>query len=416
MKNTKESELRPSFRRSAMSAIKGTRTRHVVTLSPNKVNPGEELYIDIPMLSSESCLVPGSLHLLFNFKNSNTKSWFNNNLSKLLCERLQIKLAGETVYDNSGESHLAVYKDLWRTKTDRKQSPEYGIANENLRKLISKDDSGANSGDAGRVNDGLMFSVFGTKQRLRVGGGKILDSHGLYAPFYMNNNFQYILTLPSASSIMTAQGGESVDTYSLENLELEYETILNTDLALEVSGAYSTGRSLSYEHATLMKTSEWDKALTLVNENVNLPRKSMKAIVLLFTKKSGRVGSEEYLYPNIEKVKVTIEGNPNMLYSQGIPKSRLYDEAKRVFNKVPDSDRFITPQSFYKTHFALVVDLRSIEDNMKYATGKRIINTQSGVLLEITKLATAEDVTCRVYVLSDGLVNFINNDISSIQY
>ena len=59
MKNTKESELKPSFRRSAMSTIKGIRTRHVITLSPNKVNPGEELYIDIPMLSPESCLVPG---------------------------------------------------------------------------------------------------------------------------------------------------------------------------------------------------------------------------------------------------------------------------------------------------------------------------------------------------------------------
>ena len=87
-----------------------------------------------------------------------------------------------------------------------------------------------------------------------------------------------------------------------------------------------------------------------------------------------------------------------------------------MFNEVPDSDRFITPQSFYKTHFALVVDLRSIEDNMKYVTRKRIINTQSGVLLEITKQATTEDVTCRVYVLSDELVNFVNNDISSIQY
>ena len=334
----------------------------------------------------------------------------------MLCERLQIKLAGETVYDNSGESYLAVYKDLWRTKTDRLQALEYGIANENLRKLISKDDSGANSGDEEKVSDGLMFAVCGTKQRLRVGEGKLLDNHGLYAPFYMNNNFQYILTLPSASSIMTAQGGGSVDTYALENLELEYETILNTDLALEVSGVYSAGRSLSYEHATLMKTSEWDKALTLVNENVNLPRKSMKAIVLLFTKKTGRVGSEDYLYPNIEKVKVTIEGNPNMVYSQGIPKNRFYDEAKRVFNEVPDCDRFITSQSFYKDHFALVVDLRSIEDNMKHATGKRIINTQSGVLLEITKLATAVDVTCRVYVLSDGLVNFVNNDINSIQY
>ena len=307
-----------------------------------------------------------------------------------------------------------MYKDLWRTKTDRLQALEYGIANENLRKLNSKDDSGANSGDAQKVSDGLMFAVNGTKQRLRV--GKILDDHGLYAPFYMNNNFQYILTLPNAASIMTAQGGSAVGGYVLENLELEYETIANQDMASEVSGVYSAGRSLSYEHATLMKTSECDKTVTLVNENINLPRKSMKAIVLLFTKKTGRVGSEEYVYPNIEKVKVTIEGNPNMVYSQGIPKNRLYGEAKRLFNQVEDYDMFITVQSFYKNRFALVIDLRSIEDNMKHATGKRIVNTQSGVLLEITKLATTVDATCRIYVLSDGLVNFVNHDLNSIQY
>lgn len=77
---------------------------------------------------------------------------------------------------------------------------------------------------------------------------------------------------------------------------------------------------MQFEHAALMETVEWDKNSTLINENVNLPRltfKSMKAIVLLFTKKTGRVGSEEYFYPNVESVKVTIEGNPNMVYSQG---------------------------------------------------------------------------------------------------
>lgn len=81
-------------------------------------------------------------HLLFDFKNFNAKSWFKNSLSKLLCERLVIKLAGETVYDNSGESHLPVYKDLWRIKTDRLQDVEYGTANENPRELVSKEDSG----------------------------------------------------------------------------------------------------------------------------------------------------------------------------------------------------------------------------------------------------------------------------------
>ena len=49
----------------------------------------------------------------------------------------------------------------------------------------------------------------------------------------------------------------------------------------------------------------------------------MKAIVLLFTNKTGRIGSEDYFYPKIEKANVTIEGNPNMI--------RFYSEAKRVF-------------------------------------------------------------------------------------
>lgn len=66
-------------------------------------------------------------------------------------------------------------------------------------------------------------------------------------------------TISDASSLIVAQSGSSVSTYTLENLELEYETIHNPDIASEVSGAYSTGMSLSYEHATPMKTVEWDK-------------------------------------------------------------------------------------------------------------------------------------------------------------
>ena len=44
----------------------------------------------------------------------------------------------------------------------------------------------------------------------------------------------YILILPKADEIMTAQGGESVDGYRPENLELEYETIYNRDTNDEV--------------------------------------------------------------------------------------------------------------------------------------------------------------------------------------
>ena len=125
-----------------MASINGERT-HNVTFNPNKASSGEELYIDIPKMKMDSCLVPGSLHLLSTFKVSNTKSWFLNNLSKMLQKRLRIRLAGETVYDNNAENMYEVYKDLWKTNSDRLDMIEYRIASKNIRKLRSKDDSGA---------------------------------------------------------------------------------------------------------------------------------------------------------------------------------------------------------------------------------------------------------------------------------
>ena len=131
MATTRSKELEPGFRKSKMAEIKGTRTRHVITFNPNKTMSGEEIYIDIPKLKPDTCLVPDSLNLQFDFKNANTKSWFLNNLSKLLCERLVIKFAGEVVYDNRGESVLSVYRDLWKSSSERDDMIEYGIAGEN---------------------------------------------------------------------------------------------------------------------------------------------------------------------------------------------------------------------------------------------------------------------------------------------
>jgi hypothetical protein len=68
--------------------ITGSRTRHVLTFNPNSAKPGEEIYVNIPKLKGDSVLVPDSMALVFDFKNSNTKSWFRNNLGKLLQKRL----------------------------------------------------------------------------------------------------------------------------------------------------------------------------------------------------------------------------------------------------------------------------------------------------------------------------------------
>jgi thymidylate synthase ThyX len=110
----------------------------ILTFNPNSARPEEEIYVNIPKVKADSVLVPDSMALVFDFKNSNTKSWFRNNLGKLLQRRLEIRLAGEKVYDNSGESLLEVYKDLWLHRKQRDNMVEDGIASEAMRKKYPK--------------------------------------------------------------------------------------------------------------------------------------------------------------------------------------------------------------------------------------------------------------------------------------
>ena len=78
---------------------------------------------------------------------------------------------------------------------------------------------------------------------------KILKDHGLYAPHNMANDLQYVITLPESDEIMSAQGGEDVEGYTLENIELEYESIDNIDLERKAENLYGAERELSFEHA-----------------------------------------------------------------------------------------------------------------------------------------------------------------------
>ena len=178
-----------------------------------------------------------------------------------------------------------------------------------------------------------------------------------------------MITLPSAESIMSAQTGENVDGYTLENLELEYETIDSQELAQEISSKYDLGRSPVYEHITHIKTLNWSKDSTIENETINFPRKSFRAVVMLFKNKT-ITDSEEFVFPNIETVKITIEGTPSQIYSQGIPKNRFYNEAKRLFGNGAEN-RLMTIRSFFKKHFALVIDLRNIEDKQRLSHWKK---------------------------------------------
>ena len=355
-------ELVPDYERFKDTNIKGKRLFNEVTFNPNKANSGEEIYINIPNLGTNMCLVPNSLFLTAKFKNSNTKSWFLNKLGRLLVHCLEVSVDGKVVHNNTQESLYSVYKDLWLTNKQITNMKDVGIMSENLRKLMSGDDS-ANKSDA---SDNILLKVLNGRVRIKL--GQILNDHRLFAPYGMNSNIRYKIRLPKAEGIMVAQTNQTVDGYSLEDIKLEYSTIEDPDTYNAALSSYQVGRSLVFNHVTMMEREIWGKGTTMINKTINLPRKSMKYIAMLFKKKT-ITDSEEYAYPSIKNEKVTIEGIPNSVYSQGLNMSRLFIEAQKVFLN-NDTDT-LPIADFLTNKFALAIDLRTFNNNNVSGNGRK---------------------------------------------
>ncbi|CAB4029975.1 Hypothetical predicted protein [Paramuricea clavata] len=105
---------------------------------------------------------------------------------------------------------------------------------------------------------------------------------------------------------MNAQGGEKVAGYTQECINLEYKSIDNAELVKTVESQFDTGRTLLN---MLVCRRRWN--------GTEIQRSSMKP--------------STFRGKNIDKIKVIIEGVPNYVYSQGIPKARLFKEAEKVY-------------------------------------------------------------------------------------
>ena len=200
-----------------------------------------------------------------------------------------------------------------------------------------------------------------------------------------------------------------MESYSLKDVNLTYETIESHDLYSQALTEYAD-TNFPFEHITHSRLSNWRKDQTDINKVIDLPRKSMRAIVMLF-KHADTVDSEEYIFPKIKKVEISIDGNPNTVYSKGMKTNDLYREAKRVFN-VKDTD--MTEERFYDNKFALVIDLRNNGDNSAMGSGCKVADTKTGVQLAITKEVTTKDVKCEIFVLSDAAVSAVERSFGRL--
>ena len=178
--------------------------------------------------------------------------------------------------------------------------------------------------------------------------------------------------------------------YALKNLELEYSCISSDYLAREASSAYNTGKGFYYENILLHKTFEISKAdYSVINEHVNVPRRSMTGILCLFndTITAGTRDSEKFFNPDIQSVSININGMPNKLYSKEMIVTDLFDS---IMKRMETSDKVggnaVQPLDFYASgKYGLWIDLRTFPDKSIHGGGFTLDNTSDRVKLEIRR-------------------------------
>ena len=412
--------ITPAHSTKIPGATKAERTHHVITHNPSQATPGETLYIRCPKLESGVVIVPNTVDLVFDLEiMGHANNRVVQNVAKNIVSRMVLKFEGDILLDLSHNNIIECYRDLYMHKKDRMDMTLYGIQTENMRKLRSgaKDAADNNNGE------NMLYFTYRKKYAIRLQHPMISD-HGAAYPSALGSHIEWELKLASPAELIVTEEAASAN-YTLKNIQLEYETLSDDNLAREIAGYYNAGKSFLYEHVHHFRTIPFKESDTIINENINVPRRSMKGIIILFKSEPGAAdqrNSEIYVNPGIENVGVMIEGIANKVYAQKMESRHFWREARRYFAQDKDCCQLdIDEADFLLNKFCLFIDLRSFQHTQFHGNGLRVMNTKDGVQLEIRKRSTAEGGNDRrmfayIYVLSDAQITVEGSRLKSILY
>ena len=368
----------------------------------------------MPKLNKNKVIVPNSLALIFDIDLSggHANNFLVQNVSRALVDKLVVKFAATVLDETIGYDIYRTFQDLFLPGEKRDNMVPEGIQSEDLCRIRS------NSGDkktSGVDAENKLNQVYGNKYRINL-DHQILTDHGVFYPQALYNDLVFELTLAPANQVVRGSDTTKLK-YKLTNIQLEYDMVRSKSLAEGAARIYDSGKEFAYDHVFRDKVVTFAKGTdTRINIKVNAQRRSMKGILLLFVEPyaAGTRDSEKYIFPDLKKISVTINGSPNMLYNNGIETRDIWSEVSRFFMKEKHKPQHMTLQKFYANNkFGLLIDLRSMESQKMHGSGTRIVNSTDGIQLEIERDAKGSgQVNCHVFIISDAMFGIMNRQLN----
>ena len=427
--------LNPEHSLRTPKGIKGTRQKVTVTHNPSEIDQAQELLVRFPNLGSDDVIIPGTVNLSFNIELTSTvdaNRTLVSNIGRAIIKKLAVKFEGNETMSVDDYDVLACYRDLWKTKSEKKNAIWQGIIStdgctENCIKLRIN----AGNKDATNAQDKAIADAYGKKFIIPL-DFEMLDSAAPYYQAGLGNRLCYELTFNDYNRV-TKSGVSSLKVpdvkYKIIDISLEYEIATQPDLARSIRSEYQQ-MALLYDRILRHRKIIVNKKDTVWDWAFSTPCKSLKGILVLFEKEGSYIRDTSKSYnPKIQEVSVIVEGKPNQLYAQGMRSFEQYDETRKYFAEGKQRDNNaneiqkhlqlydLSLGEYLVNKYALRLDFRTIDENELHGTGRRIENASEGITLQIEKKEESVGaLNAYIYLIMDAQLNIQNGAYISVVY
>ena len=321
--------LNPEHSFRTPNGIKGTRQKVIVTHNPSEIDQAQELLVRFPNLGSDDVIIPGTANLSFNIELTSTVD-----TNRTIVKKLAVKFEGNEIMSVDNFNVFACYRDLWKTKSEKRKSFHQGIiSNDGCMENSIKLRINAGDKNASNTQDKAIADAYRNKLIIPL-DFEMLDSAAPYYQAGLRNRLCYELTFNDYNRV-TKSGVPSPKVpdakYKITDISLEYEIAAQPDLLRYIRPEYQH-MALLYDRILRHRKIVVNKSDTVWNWAFNMPCKSLKGILALFEEERSYTRDTRKFYnPKIQKVSVIVEGKPNQLYAQGMRSFEQYDEMCKYF-------------------------------------------------------------------------------------
>ena len=363
-------------------ALKGLHQHIIKTNNPSTIGPNELLTVRFPDLKENYVIIPSTMKLTFNISLAGTdpNRTLVGNLGRSIIRKLVVKLEGNEIISTDDYDILYSYYDCWKCTMER--------INAVFQEIVDADSQTENaikhrinSGDkANNAKDQTVASIYDNRFCIPL-DFKILESSLPLYQYGLGSHLTYELTFADYFDVIKAMNPDA--TYTISNISLEFDTIINASLASQIRTEYMKS-SILYDKILRARIIPLNDSSTSFSVDISSPSKSLKGVLLIFMKEKSATkftgDTKEFFNPKITKVEVTVEGVPDELYAQNMEYRHQYDETVKHFaeGQLKEAGAIqkdlqlhnVNIASYYTDKYALWLDFRTIDVNRLHGSGR----------------------------------------------